>query len=105
MNNKLDATTTNKSIFGSIVSWLFAIAVLTVGLINLFWGNDSFFGIFLMLLSCLYMPPVNDFISNRLGFTVPLILKIILAIFIIWASLGVGELFDKIDLMLMDLNA
>ncbi len=31
------------------------------------------------------------------------IVKILLGIFILWASFGVGELFDKIELMKMDL--
>ena len=39
------------------------------------------------------------------GFSIPGmgIVKILLGIFILWASLGVGELFDKIELMKMDL--
>ncbi|HVG16471.1 MAG TPA: hypothetical protein VM935_15975, partial [Chitinophagaceae bacterium] len=104
MDNKRDTTLIKRSIFETIISWTFALAVFAVGLINLLWGNDGFFGIFLMLLSFVYMPPVDDFIRNRLGFSTPLIAKIVLAIFIIWASLGVGELFHKIDLMMMDIN-
>jgi hypothetical protein len=40
------------------------------------------------------------------GFTIPgmVIIKILLGVFILWAALGVGELFDKIDLMMMDLR-
>jgi len=40
------------------------------------------------------------------GFSIPRIgiVKILLGILILWASLGVGELFDKIDLMMMDLR-
>lgn len=39
------------------------------------------------------------------GFSIPRIglVKILLGIFIIWAALGVGELFDKIELMMNDL--
>ena len=32
------------------------------------------------------------------------LIKILLAIFIIWAALGVGELYDKIDLMMANLR-
>jgi hypothetical protein len=41
-------------------------------------------------------------IKILLGFSIPAILKILLAIFIIVAALGVGELFEKIELMSMD---
>ena len=44
---------------GKIVSWLFGIAVLAAGLVNTFWGNDTGFGIFLVLLSLTYFLPVQ----------------------------------------------
>jgi hypothetical protein len=34
---------------------------------------------------------------------IPQVAKIVLGIFIVWATLGVGELFDKMNLMMMDL--
>jgi hypothetical protein len=39
-----------------------------------------------------------------IGFSIPRMgmIKILLGPFILWAALGVGELFDKIDLMMMD---
>ena len=84
----------------STVGWLFGLAVFAIGIINMFWGNDFGFGVFLLLLSFLYFPPVNVLIKKRFGFSVHYLVKIFLAIFILWAALGVGELFDKIDLML-----
>ena len=73
-----------------------------MGLVNLFWGNDPGFGVFLLLLSMVYFLQVNEILRRMAGFTVPRIgiVKILLGIFIIVASLGVGELFDKIDLMM-----
>ena len=96
MNNKLNVL--------NIISWLFGAAVFAIGLVNTFWGNDTGFGIFLLLLSFVYFPPINILIKERTGFSIPRIVKIGLGLFIIWASLGVGELFDKIDLMMMDLK-
>ena len=93
----------NKSIALNLTGWLFGILVLAIGIVNTFWGNDPFFGIFLLLLSTIYFPPVNMLLNKWLGFSVPLLVKIVLGIFILWAALGVGELFDKIDLMMMDL--
>lgn len=95
MNNKLSVL--------NIISWLFGVAVFAIGLVNTFWGNDPVFGVFLLLLSFVYFPPLNNIIKERTGFSIPGIVKIGLGLFIVWASLGVGELFDKIDLMMMDL--
>jgi hypothetical protein len=86
----------------NILGWIFGILVIAIGLINLFWGNDPEFGAFLILLSFVYYPPVNVLIKKLTNLSIPGFVKIILGIFVIWAALGVGELFDKIDLMLMD---
>lgn len=83
-----------------ITSWLFGITVFGIGVVNTFWGNDPGFGIFLVLLSFVYFPPTVAFINSKAGFRIPMLVKISLGVFIIWASLGVGELFNKIHLML-----
>ena len=100
MNHKSEVTVNNKSVVFNIIGWIFGFIVLAIGLINTFWGNDPGFGIFLILLSFVYYPPVNVLIKNMIGFSIPMIAKILLGLFIIWASLGVGELFDKINMML-----
>jgi hypothetical protein len=92
-----------KPSISAIASWLFGIVAFAVGIINSFWGNDPGFGVFLLLLSFVYFPPVNSILEKKVGFSIPSIAKVGLGIFIIWASLGVGELFDKIDLMRNDL--
>ena len=91
-----------KSNVKDIISWLFGIVVVAIGLVNLFWGNDPGFGVFLLLLSLVYFLPVNAILRKLTGFTIPKlgIVKIVLGIFILWASLGVGELFDKVELMM-----
>ena len=93
----------NKSSFWNIISWLFGIVVFAIGVLNVFWGNDPAFGIFLILLSLVYFPPLNTLLREWTGFSIHKIIKIVLGIFILWASLGVGELFDKLDLMMTDL--
>lgn len=93
----------NKSNLWNTTSWIFGITVSATAVLNMFWGNDPGFGVFLLLLSFVYFPPVNTVFKKRTGFSIPTLLKIILSIFIIWAVLGVGELFAKIELMMMDL--
>lgn len=105
MNNKSEVSMNNKSIVGNIISWLFGIVFFTIGVVNTFWGNDPGFGVFILLLSFVYFLPVNAILKRLTGFSIPkmAIVKIILGVFILWASLGVGELFNKIELMMMDL--
>ncbi len=105
MNNKSEITMNNTSIIGNIISWLFGIVFFAIGVLNTFWGNDPGFGVFILLLSFVYFLPVNAILKNMTGFSISGmgIVKIVLGIFIIWAAVGVGELYDKIELMKMDL--
>ncbi len=91
-----------KTLTFSILGWLVGALFLAIGLVNTFWGNDPFFGIFIMLASLVYFPPSISLFSNITRLSIPLFVKILLALFILWAALGVGELFDKIHLMLLD---
>lgn len=93
-----------QTLVGHIIGWLFALLVFAIGIINLFWGNDPGFGVFLILLSLVYVSPVNALFKELTGYKVHYIIKIILGLIILWAALGVGELFDKIALMLRDLS-
>jgi hypothetical protein len=106
MSAKSEVMLNKKLVVEHIISGLFGTAVLVAGLLNTFWGNDLFFGIFLVLLSFVYFLPVNIILSQMTGLSIPGmgIVKIVLGIFIIWVVLGVGELYDKIDLMKMDLR-
>jgi len=95
----------NTSNVGNIISWIFGIAFFAIGVINTFWGNDPGFGVFILLLLFVYFLPVNAILRKMTGFSIPKmgIVKIVLGVFILWAASGVGELFDKIELMKMDL--
>lgn len=93
---------TYKLNIGNILSYVFGVLAFAIGIVNTFWGNDPGFGIFILLLSFVFFLPVNELSKKIAGFTIPKIglIRFVIALFIIWASLGVGELFDKIDLML-----
>ncbi|MER2997686.1 hypothetical protein [Pontibacter populi] len=85
----------------AIISWIFGLLFLFIGIVNTFWGGDTGFGIFIVLLSLIYFLPVNDILYKMTGFTIPKmwLVKILVGLFIIWAAMGVGELFDKIEMM------
>lgn len=83
-----------------LLNYPFGVLFAAIGVINTFWGNDSFFGIFILLCSLLYFPAIQSFIEGKINFKIQAWMKIALGLFIIWASLGVGELFEKVDMML-----
>lgn len=93
------------TLVGKLISWLFGTAVLAAGIVNTFWGEPAGFGVFLILLSLVYFLPVAAIVKRLTGFTIPGMrwLRILLALFIIWAAMGVGELFEKVELMKLDL--
>lgn len=93
----------NKPIFRNALSWIFGAIVLAIGLVNIFWGNDPIFGVFIALLALVYVPQVNTLFKKITGIRIHFVVKILLGLFILWAALGVGELFDKIDMMLQSL--
>lgn len=75
-----------------------------IGLVNLFYGNDPFYGLFVIILASLYFPPIYNQIQKVTGYQIPGWVKVALGLFIIWSSVGVGELGDKVDLMLESLK-
>ena len=83
------------AIAGCLIGMLFSL----IGVINICWGNDPLFGFFILMLSLVFYPGFNPLAKKITGYTIPMIVKIGLGLFILWASLGVGELFDKIELM------
>ena len=107
MNETINETGMQEKITAlNMISWLFGILVFAIGSVNTFWGNDPGFGVLILLLSFVYFLPVNGILKKMVGFSIPKIgiVKIVLGILIIWASAGAGELFDKIELMLMDIR-
>lgn len=88
MKNKINAL----DLFG----WIFAITVMIVGILNIIWIHPVP-GIVYLLLSLVFLPPANAKLSESFGFSIPLLVKIILGIVIILFTLGVSDLGDMID--------
>ncbi len=78
---------------------MFGIAFSAIGFVNMFWGNDPFFGVFIFAASFIYYLPVVEAVQKKLSSKAMAILKFTVGFFIVWVSLGVGELSDKIELM------
>ena len=97
----METVLNHKSIAGNIISWIFGLIFLAIGIINTFWGNDMGFGIFIILLSMIYFFPIVTMVREITGFKISVILvKVVLGLLIIWAAMGVGELPDKVEMML-----
>ncbi len=88
MNSTLNA--------GMISGWIFALILITIGILNLILVHPVPGAIYL-LLSLLYVPAADDFLKKRVGFSIPPVVKIILGVVIIWFTLGVSDLGDMID--------
>jgi len=88
-----------KLLFYGILGWFFGCLIVAIAAINIFWGNDQGFGLFILFLSLLYFPPASNHISKIVKFSIPPVVKIMLGAFILWACLGVGELFNKVGMM------
>jgi hypothetical protein len=82
------------------LGWIAGLLFSAIGLINLRWGNDPVFGLFILGLSLLFYPPLEAWLKKRFGYRLHPVLLILLALLLLWASLGVGELFAKIRLMM-----
>ncbi len=87
----------NKTLnIGNIISGIFAGILLIVGVLNIVLVHPVP-GIVYLLISFLYIPLVNTLLKQKLGFGIPVLVKIILGIVLIMFTLGVSDLGDMID--------
>ncbi|MBI2284278.1 MAG: hypothetical protein HYU71_11255 [Bacteroidetes bacterium] len=88
----------NRTLAVKLLGWICGILFSAIGVVNIFWGNDALFGVFLLLLSLVHYPPLHALFRKPTGYRVHSVVQVALGLFILWVSLGVGELFNKIDL-------
>ncbi|MEP1033797.1 hypothetical protein [Ekhidna sp.] len=82
----------NQNQLATIISWLFGVLVLSLGIMNILRGNDPFFGVALLLASSVYFPPTYNLLKKLSGLSPHYMLRIILALLIIWVNLAVGAI-------------
>jgi|LULX01.1.fsa_nt_gb uncharacterized membrane protein YagU involved in acid resistance len=90
----------NKSLLLKFGSLIFGITFSFIGFVNIFWGNDPYYGLIILILSLMYYLPIIDLVKNLIKTNYLATAKFLIGFFILWSSSGVGELFDKIDSML-----
>jgi len=74
-------------------SWFLMILFINLDIMNLILIHPVP-GIFYILFSFLYFPPLAALAAKRLGFSIPYILKIIAAFILLWGTLAVGDLAE-----------
>lgn len=93
---RTDRTSTTSAVF-SIISLIFGITFFVIGVLNAFLVH-LVPAVFYLLLSFVYFPPAAAILENRFGFSIPLVVKIILGFIILWATLAVGDLAEILGL-------
>ncbi|HEY0010587.1 MAG TPA: hypothetical protein VGB97_01575 [Candidatus Paceibacterota bacterium] len=77
-------------------SWIFAAVVTVIGILNILLVHPVP-GIVYLLLSLVYLPPMERALKARFGLSIPRAFKILLGLAIIWFTLGISDLGDMID--------
>ena len=57
----------NKCLVSKFVSLIFGIVFSFVGFVNIFWGNDPFFGLSIFVLSFFHYLPALDLLQNQIS--------------------------------------
>jgi drug/metabolite transporter superfamily protein YnfA len=84
------------NVVSPVFGWLFALIVIAIGVANIILVH-AVPGIIYLLLSLVFMPPVNAALKKQFDFGIPLVAKVVLGIVIIMFTLGVSDLGDIID--------
>jgi hypothetical protein len=81
----------------ALLIWIFTVLFFIIGLLNLFLVHPVP-GIFYIILSIVYFPKTDIYLKKKLGFTIPVIIKIIFGFVILWGTLAVGDLAEILGL-------
>ncbi|MFC5269901.1 hypothetical protein [Adhaeribacter terreus] len=84
-----------------LISWVIGLVVFTIGALNLLLVHPVP-GLVFLLLSLLYFPPADAFFIKSFGKPIPLWAKVLLGFVVVWFTLGVSDLGDMMDDLLMN---
>ncbi|MFC6997812.1 hypothetical protein [Rufibacter roseus] len=80
----------------NIISWVFATLLVIVGILNIVLVHPIPGAVYLIL-SLLYFPPTYTWLTEKYDFSIPVLIRIALAIVLTMFTLGVSDLGDIID--------
>lgn len=81
----------------NIISWVFTVVFIATGMLNIVLVHPVP-GIFYFLLSLVYLPWTNEVLKERFGFVIPLAVKVVLGLVVLWGTLAVGDLAEILGL-------
>ncbi|KAA3437947.1 hypothetical protein FOA19_11745 [Rufibacter hautae] len=85
-----------KTNYLEITGWAVSLLLVVIGILNLVFVHPvPAIGYFLF--SFIYLPPTNAYLKQKFNFTIPIVVKVILFIFLMMFTLGVSDLGDMID--------
>ena len=80
-----------------LLSWFLMILFIIIGIMNLVLAHPIP-GILYLLVSLFYCPPMGSMANERLGFSIPYLVKTIVAFVILWVTLAIGDLTEMYGL-------
>ena len=81
----------------SLVSWIFFILFSVIGVLNIVLVHIVP-GIFYLLVSLIYFPKTDQFLEEKFDIKISSKIKVVLAFFILWPTLAVGDLAEILGL-------
>ena len=79
------------------ISWAFFVTFSVIGVLNLFLVHPVP-GAFYIIVALVYLPRVNSALKRKFGFSIPLAVKVVLGLALLWATLEVGDLAEMAGL-------
>jgi hypothetical protein len=83
--------------FFKLISLIFVALFLVVGVLYLFLVHPVP-GVIYILLALIYTPWATTWFKKRFGLTIPMVVKIILGLGVLWGTLAVGDLAEILGL-------
>lgn len=80
-----------------LLDWVLVVVFGLLGVMNLIWIHVVP-GVFYLLISILYVPPVVGLLEVLVGFKIPYGVRIAGAVVLLWATLAVGDLAELFGL-------
>lgn len=79
-----------------LAGWMFGLLLIGVGVANLLLVHPVP-ALGYALVALLYLPPVTAAMKSRFGVSIPILVKVALAVVVVMFTLGVSDLGDMID--------
>jgi len=80
----------------NLINWIFFTLFVSIGVLNIIFVHFVP-GIIYILISFIYLSFTNTFIKKIFGFSIPIAMKIIIALIVLWFTLGVSDLMEMFE--------